>query len=522
MPITSKGTLYEFAKLFRGRSSAYGVHEPSVEVDESGKRKGKSYTAKGVLTQEVYQAHLSGDAGLGVVPVCEDDKCFFGAIDVDDYSGERSKLVSLIYRNKLPLNPFRSKSGGLHLFLFFPYEAPVAASVVIQILSDYRELLGLPPKTEIFPKQKTVGGGIGNWINLPYFGDSDRALLNPDGRSVPFEDALDYLKERRFGEDYLRRQFDEMPFSDGPPCLQSLFLQGRVVGRNKFMFSVARYYKSKYGEDEFEGYTKDINAAMEAPLPNDELEKTVFTSHKKKDYSYMCSDSPLSEACNKGKCKGRRYGIGNSEVSELSFGELKQYMDEPPRYEWEINGKVLNFFDEGDLIKQLEFQRQCVRLLHVKPSQLKQEAWDAIVNRALKNIRVVQVDIALGMSPGSRFKSYLAEFLTRRAMARDRTDLLFGKVYLDADANEYIFQSPGFMDFLTDTKRFNAYSPQQVGERLRHYGGRTERYFVDKKNPALAVWRLPAEAIQDHVVNTESVSDLAFLDAAGAEEKEEY
>jgi hypothetical protein len=139
------------------------------------------------------------------------------------------------------------------------------------------------------------------------------------------------------------------------------------------------------------------------------------------------------------------------------------------------------------------------------------------VNRALKNIQVVNVDLALGMSLGTKFRNYLAEFLTKRAMARDKTHILLGRVYLEAEREEYVFQGQALMDFLTDTKRFNEYSAQQVAERLRTYGGRPERYLIDKKNPSVAVWRIPAEVIKDHVVNTDGIDDMSFLEA-----KEEF
>lgn len=512
MPVVSILELEEFRSLFAGRTDAYGVHEPGTERDESGKLKGKSYTRTSALTATQYADHLAGKTGLGVIPIREDDKCYFGAIDVDEYNGERDRTVSIIYQFGLPLVPFRSKSGGLHLFLFFQKDSPILAAKVIPILQELRDLLGLPPKTEIFPKQKTAASGYGNWINLPYFGESDRGVIGKDGRVMGFAEAMSYMEERRFNEDGVARIFEGLAFSDGPPCLQTLFLQGIRKNRNNYLFSAARYFKSKYGIDEFEGQLKDLNAALPDPLEEEELDKTVIATHRKKDYSYKCSDTPLCDVCNKGKCKGRRFGVGNNEVSELSFGTMVQYLGDPPYYTWEVSGKEFKFYDENDIIKQVEFQRQCFRHLHYKPAQLKQQAWDAIVNGALRSMETRGVDQLNEISMGAMFRSYFVEFLTQRSMAANRSQILLNRVYEDHALGKYVFQAMDYARYLTETKRFKAYSFPEIQDKLREMGAeQVADYKVDERNKKLKVWLLPFTAIKDMLVDRSAVEDIEFL-----------
>ncbi len=69
--------------------------------------------------------------------------------------------------------PIESKSGGLHVYVFTKEKVP--ASLIREFLSNLLFLFGLPSKTEIFPKQTTLGKNqngertSGSFINLPYF-----------------------------------------------------------------------------------------------------------------------------------------------------------------------------------------------------------------------------------------------------------------------------------------------------------------------------------------------------------------
>ena len=65
--------------------------------------------------------HLDGKKRIGVFPI-KDDKVKWGCIDIDprnyaDYSSK--KYIDIIKNFNLPLVAIKSKSGGLHLFLFF-------------------------------------------------------------------------------------------------------------------------------------------------------------------------------------------------------------------------------------------------------------------------------------------------------------------------------------------------------------------------------------------------------------------
>ena len=111
-----------------------------------------------------------------VYPPHQDWECSWGAIDIDTYDDEAylKKLVKQIYDEKLPLIPVFSKSKGLHVYIFS--KVKVSVPQMRGALVNLRDVLGLPKKTELFPKQKkreyekkySTLEKVGNGIGLPY------------------------------------------------------------------------------------------------------------------------------------------------------------------------------------------------------------------------------------------------------------------------------------------------------------------------------------------------------------------
>ena len=81
--------------------------------------------------------------------------------------------LNIIQEKELPLIPIKSKSGGLHLYVFT--KQLVKAKIIKDFLEEVLFLFKLPINTEIFPKQTKLGDDTdgnklnGNFINLPYF-----------------------------------------------------------------------------------------------------------------------------------------------------------------------------------------------------------------------------------------------------------------------------------------------------------------------------------------------------------------
>jgi TOTE conflict system primase-like protein len=158
--------------LFPGHENAHGTHGEPDWDDEKSKWsiRRTARTLPGPPTLELWEEHLAGARPLGVVPIDENSTCAWGCGDVDDYDVDALALLGRIEAAKLPLVPCRSKSGGLHLFLFL--QSPEPARAVQAAVRAMMAALG-HAGCEIFPKQSQLlvdRGDQGNWMIAPYFG----------------------------------------------------------------------------------------------------------------------------------------------------------------------------------------------------------------------------------------------------------------------------------------------------------------------------------------------------------------
>lgn len=168
-----------FTELFTGFTGGYGESLPG----------GRVRTTTADVTAALYQRHLSTNGSedawsLGIVPLRDDDHVTFGALDLDAKDlrdGEVQAILRRAHERKLPLVFSRSRSGGLHGWLFLTERSD--PTVVRQILRYCGQQLGWHEMRrgeskdrgarffEVFPKQVArADGQLGNWIRLPYPG----------------------------------------------------------------------------------------------------------------------------------------------------------------------------------------------------------------------------------------------------------------------------------------------------------------------------------------------------------------
>ena len=107
----------QFSKIFDGLKSAYGTYKINGR-DTKGKATGKATVVKESRTEETWEAHLSGQQSIGIIPINEDNQVCWGCIDIDEYNFDHQKLLDQLQKAKLPMVVCRSKSGGAHVFLF--------------------------------------------------------------------------------------------------------------------------------------------------------------------------------------------------------------------------------------------------------------------------------------------------------------------------------------------------------------------------------------------------------------------
>jgi len=314
----NRETVARFRALFAGLERGHGAYNNINSTREDGKRQGTAITLREPVTDELWAGHLAGKNGIGIIPIRDDSTVCFGAVDVDVYADlNHATIASTIARLQLPLVPCRSKSGGVHIYLF---SAPVDAGAMQTKLREIAALLG-HGTAEIFPKQDRMGSGandLGSWINACYF-DADKTVRyavkpNGDAMSVTeFLDAAEAAKAQATVEwitQPLPQNTDALP--DGPPCLQHLVTLGFPQGsRNNALFNLCVYAK-KANPDGFKADVEAFNQKfMQPPLTSDEVAQ-LTKSVGGKDYCYKCKEHPLTPHCNAVLCRSRKHGIGTT------------------------------------------------------------------------------------------------------------------------------------------------------------------------------------------------------------------
>ena len=477
----------QFLTLFKGKSNTYVRNELPKERPADGEKvKTRITNNEGKVDKELISHHLDGDFGIGVCPVNADGKCYFGVIDIDYYKPRIKKMLNFIREYQLPLIPFRSKSGGLHVYLFV--KKAVSAKAMREVLSTIQFYFSLDAiygkgKVEIFPKQDRAEG-FGSAITLPYFNCEDpyTYLLDLDGNKVEFKEAMFYIQHHMTSLEDVKESLVKLPYEDAPLCIQRVLIAGVVgtedSGRNNFLFSFAVYAKKKYGND-FEDYVRAINDTFEIPL-EDTVVTQICTSVKENEYLYKCKDIPCNGFCNKNICKTREFGLGREKghFTNVDFsGNIYRYNAEEPYYVWQLrligqeNWKEVVFKNEADILEQFNFAKLCVRYLNHAPMKVSQNDWYGILNTILPKIIDVEVKAEADTSAKAMLRNEFIAYLSNKQAKRDSPyQIRAGLAYYEKKNNEgkYYFLHSGFIDYLNNRKV--KFELSLLGEYLREFG----------------------------------------------------
>lgn len=458
--------------LFEGHMGAYGKFNYSGQIREDGKVKGSGITVREPYVVFLWEKHLDGKDQLGVIPINEDNMVKFGAIDVDSYDGNphtRDVINNKIIQHKLPLIQFRSKSGGIHLYMFIKDYA--SAALVQRKLKEFAAFLGFG-NSEIFPKQTQIlkeRGDLGQWINMPYYDYSktDRyGISAKSGEHLDLPAFLLYVEDYKITSDALNKiKFDkEEPLPHGPPCLQLLCTQGFPEGtRNDGLFNIG-IYAQKSNPD---GWRSDLEAYnskfMKPPLTSPEVQ-VIIKSLDKKEYNYTCKKQPICSFCNVSVCRTKKYGVGER-MGLPSMGSLVKLNAEPPIWFIDIEGGGRLELITEELQNPILFQRKCMNTLNIMPPVLKRDTWGMIVSELLAGL--VVVDVPKEMTHSGNFESLLEEFCIGRKGDETNDCILRGLVW-NFDGHHH-FRLSDFMSYL-ERKKFEEYNQSKVISILRDKG----------------------------------------------------
>lgn len=459
-----------FALLFKGKTNTYVRNELPKEKPEPGhKIKTKITNNEGTVDKDLLLKHLEGNFGVGICPVNAEGKCFYGVIDIDFYQSKIKRVLHFIKEYQLPLLSFRSKSGGLHVYLMLtkPVSAKTMRETLNQIVYYFSlDMLYGKAKVEIFPKQDKAEG-FGSSVTLPYFNAEHpyTYLLDLDGNPVSFKEALDYIQKHLTTIDAVKEALEHLPYNDAPPCIQRILISedvgGEDTGRNNFLYSFAVYAKKKYGNG-FEDYVKEINEQFECPLEDAVVEQTC-TSVREHEYVYKCKDIPCNSFCDKPACRRREFGLGKDKghFTGIQYGQLYRYKTAEPYYIWKLKLQSQEkwtdviFKDEGYLLDQRNFAKMCVRYLNQAPMQVSNNDWYAVLNSILPNIQDVEVKQESDTSGLSMLHNAFIDYLSNKQARRDMPyQIKMGLCVRQAfnGTVKYYFTHRGFAEYLKNQK----------------------------------------------------------------------
>jgi hypothetical protein len=480
-----------FAALFPGLTRAYGVYQLITRSSGGKKITGKAHTEQGEVTRELWEMHLHGKQGLGIVPINDDNQCSWGAIDVDHYNLKLAEVEESCARHNLPLLPTRTKSGGIHLYLFT--QQPIPAKLMKAKLEDFAVILGYGG-AEVFPKQEALlsKADIGNWLNMPYFnalqGKTERYGIFK-GVELPLEGFCQRADQIKVTVEQLEKISVETPpeFEEGPPCLQSLGISGFVPGmRNDGLFAVGVYLKKRYPDD-WGAHVHAYNVRFFKPPIGDSEIKPILKSLSRKDYNFPCSKPPIVNYCNKELCRTRRFGVGQ-DVQDwniaIDTGNVLKILTDPPYWIVTVNGHRIRLTAE-DWSSQKLFGDRCINHLNYYPGKLSSGRWRAEVNKVLQAAK--DTPAPPEASSSGELEDYLRQFCTVYAQAETREEILTGKPFIE-DGVVY-FRSQDFKKYL-ESQHFRALNGPKLYAHLRDVGLEDKQIRIGVQN--YRVWTIPA------------------------------
>lgn len=467
--------------LFAGYEDAHGTHGKTDKNDAKGGKleiKKSARTLREPTTIALWEQHLSGERALGIIPIRKDSTSLWGCIDVDRYDINHGEVVKELKKRGLPLVVCTTKSGGAHAFLFLKY--PEAAEDLRATLKNVAASMGWGD-CEIFPKQNRIladKGDLGNWLNMPYLGgdESNRHGVRENGLAMTLDEFLTYaeskaveLHEVKFTRPIVTEKKgqseSDIPFADGPPCLQHLSILGLPDGtRNKGLFAMGVYCKKKYGET-WKDKLEDMNRQyVNPPLDSEEM-MGIIKNLEKSEYNYSCRDTPLCNHCESTVCRTRKFGIGGSGQYPVVSG-LSKLNSEPPIWFLDIDGDRIELSTDA-LQNYRSFQAACMEQLTIFFMPVKHDVWSQMIGEAMQNATIIEVPPE--MSIKGHFMELLEAFITDRHKGERWEDIHQGRPYFDPETELHWFRLQDFMKLL-ERENFKVWGRNKVGKLLGDLG----------------------------------------------------
>ena len=478
--------------LFEGNSELFITTSLTGEVDERGKRVAKTLTVHEPVTLQLWKNHLSGTQRIGIKPE-KGNVVKWGCIDIDpqNYKGfSEKKIVDIIREHKLPLVPARSKSGGLHLFIFLKDWTPIKD--ILKVLHEWNNTFF--QSLEVFPMNKC--------LNMPYFNMDQTTEFAYNDNNIPvlIGKFLELAAQKTIAiQDLLKLKIKEYEpesnWKQYPPCCQKLISEPWAGNhRNDLLFNMGVLEMKKadgnLSKKEITQILLERNKQIFSdPLPEKEVISTVANSVSKKNYALKCN-TPL---CDKEKCKFRNLGIGSQvpdlidEFEEIEFIRSTKSIEYTFKFQ---NEKIIispeDMKDEKSFrVKLLRYGIYWMTLPRPKSGTSPFEMLiSTLVKKAVENEKMKFEDTL-----GEEKYNFLKKFFESHIEEDDFEKLQDNYVILDSKSNICYFKKITFEKFLGNNKTFKS-----AAEALNLLSCQRLDYHEGVKN----VWSVQMPTFVDH------------------------
>jgi len=453
----------EFVNYFSGLKRNYGycnIDKGFIDP-ETGKIKfdPKDYGwSKKNITDQDYIDHLDGKKSIGIQPCDDQGLASFGAIDIDpaNYTNFKiEKYLNIIKEKNLPVIPIKSKSNGLHIYVFL--EKPVEAKIVRAFLENLLFVFGLPSKTEIYPKQTSLGKNAdgnpinGNFINLPYFKKVERIAVAYTGDELDFETFIETVKLNLQTEESLKKFTDKIitdelnggaeEFIDGPPCLQRITKELKekniklTDGRDRFLFNFMVFAKKKYGDS----WEKEVDRASEEYMQYDRVwdkgkVQQKIKSWQKETAGHTCGEEPIVNKCFKSECIKRKFGIRSDLKKNWPMLTALERIDYRPDPEFYLNVTLddntvvqIHAKDINKISEMKELRKLIASQTKIIPPKIKDNEFQIILDSLWSNIKIMSPP--KGTDPISILRKHLYDYI-QDVRAKSHTSFASGAVLI--------------------------------------------------------------------------------------------
>ena len=148
--------------------------------------------------------------------------------------------------------------------------------------------------------------------------------------------------------------------------------------------------------------------------------------------------------------------------------------------------------DIADITNYRKFTDQCAKQLNRFFAPMKQDAW-AMVLQA-KESELQEEAPPADTTPLGYFADLLEDFLTDRARATTRDQILGGRPWEDEETDRHLFRMKGLHDYVTGNGMRNA-TRAQCKNWIRQLGGNNEPHPVTIKGKSVRLWWVPRSVV---------------------------